>query len=52
MGGVSPYNNDNVHFSVLVNPDDGAHFTRIGYDSVAHAIYRVAKLAPLYRFVR
>ena len=51
-GGVSPYNNDNVHFSVLVNPDDGAHFTRIGYDSVAHAIYRVAKLAPLYRFVR
>ena len=51
-GGVSPYNNDNIHFSVLVNPADGVHFTRAGYDTVAHVIYRVAKLAPLYSVVR
>ena len=51
-GGVSPYKNDNFHFSDLVNPGDGAHFTRAGYDTVAHAIYRVAKLAAFYSLVR
>jgi lysophospholipase L1-like esterase len=43
--GVSPYGNDNVHFSSLVNPADGIHFTRAGYDSVANIIYRVAGLS-------
>ncbi|HVS96774.1 MAG TPA: GDSL-type esterase/lipase family protein [Puia sp.] len=42
--GVSVYGNDNVHFSTLVNPGDGIHFTRAGYDSVADAIWRVAGL--------
>ncbi|HET6253556.1 MAG TPA: GDSL-type esterase/lipase family protein [Puia sp.] len=50
--GVSPYGNDNLHFSSLVDPDDGAHFTRAGYDSVAHIIFRVSKLAPLSEIVR
>jgi lysophospholipase L1-like esterase len=43
-GGVSPYHNDNIHFSALVNPADGIHFTQGGYDVVAHAIFRVARL--------
>lgn len=43
-GGVSEYGNDNVHFSTLVNGGDGIHFTQAGYDSVAHVIYRVARL--------
>ena len=42
--GVSPYGNDNVHYSSLVNEKDGIHFTQAGYDSVANVIYRVAKL--------
>ena len=42
--GVSSYGNDNVHFSSLVNPSDGIHFTPAGYDSVAEMIYRVAGL--------
>ncbi|HXD78808.1 MAG TPA: GDSL-type esterase/lipase family protein [Puia sp.] len=45
--GVSPYSNDNVHFSTLVNPADGIHFTRAGYDSVANVIYRYGGLSPL-----
>jgi len=43
-GGISSYGNDNIHFSSLVFQDDGVHFTRAGYDSVAHAIFRVANL--------
>jgi lysophospholipase L1-like esterase len=45
--GVSPYNNDNVHFSSLVDSVDGSHFTEAGYDSVAHVIFRVAGLSTL-----
>jgi lysophospholipase L1-like esterase len=44
--GVSPDDNDNVHYSTLVNPVDGLHFTPAGYDSIAHIIYRVARLVP------
>jgi hypothetical protein len=43
--GISPYGNDNIHFSSLVNPGDGIHFTRAGYDSVAHAIAQAAVLS-------
>lgn len=43
-GGVSAYGNDNAHYSSLVDTADGIHFTKAGYDSVANAIYRVAKL--------
>ena len=43
-GGVSSYGNDNVHYSSLVDSADGIHFTEAGYDSVANAIFRVAKL--------
>jgi lysophospholipase L1-like esterase len=46
-GGASSYGNDNIHFSSLVDSADGVHFTQIGYDSVAYAIFRVAKLASL-----
>lgn len=42
--GVSSYGNDNIHFSTLVDSNDGAHFTQAGYDSVAQAIFRVAGL--------
>jgi hypothetical protein len=42
--GISAYGNDNIHFSSLVNPADGIHFTRAGYDSVAHIIFRTANL--------
>jgi len=44
LGGVSSYNNDNVHYSSLVDSADGIHFTPVGYDSVANAIFRAAKL--------
>jgi lysophospholipase L1-like esterase len=40
-GGISPYGNDNVHFSSLVFSQDGIHFTKAGYDSVASATFRV-----------
>jgi lysophospholipase L1-like esterase len=40
--GVSPYGNDNLHASSLVNPADGVHFTKAGYDSVANAIFIIA----------
>jgi lysophospholipase L1-like esterase len=43
-GGVSPWGNDNLHFSSLVDSADGAHFTEAGYDSVANIIFRVAGL--------
>lgn len=43
-GGVSPWGNDNLHFSSLVDSADGSHFTEAGYDSVANAIFRVARL--------
>jgi lysophospholipase L1-like esterase len=43
-GGVSAYGNDNVHYSSLVDSADGIHFTKAGYDSIAYAIFRVAKL--------
>jgi lysophospholipase L1-like esterase len=43
-GGVSPWGNDNLHFSSLVDSADGAHFTEAGYDSVANIIFRVARL--------
>lgn len=43
-GGVSAYGNDNAHYSSLVYNGDGIHFTIAGYDSVANAIFRVAKL--------
>jgi lysophospholipase L1-like esterase len=46
LGGVSSYNNDNFHYSSLVDSVDGIHFTPAGYDSVANAIFRVAKLPP------
>jgi len=41
-GGVSRYGNDNLHYSSLVADD--VHFYPAGYDSVANAIFRVAKL--------
>ncbi|HEV2482688.1 MAG TPA: GDSL-type esterase/lipase family protein [Puia sp.] len=43
-GGVSPWGNDNLHFSSFVDSADGVHFTQAGYDSVAHIIFRVAGL--------
>jgi lysophospholipase L1-like esterase len=43
-GGVSPWGNDNLHFSSLVDSADGAHFTEAGYDSIANIIFRVARL--------
>jgi lysophospholipase L1-like esterase len=42
--GISPYGNDNFHYSSLVDDGDGVHFTQAGYDSVANLIFRVAKL--------
>ena len=50
-GGISPYHNDNIHYSDLVYSGDAVHFTIAGYDSVANAIFRIAHLAPVSEIV-
>jgi hypothetical protein len=50
-GGVSPYNNDNQHYSSLVNSGDAIHFTIAGYDSLANDIFKYAKLPVLTKMV-
>jgi lysophospholipase L1-like esterase len=51
-GGVSSYGNDNIHYSSLVWPGDGIHFTLDGYTIMADAIFRVANLAKTSKFIR
>ena len=51
-GAVSVYGNDNIHYSSLVWPEDGIHFTPTGYNAMALAIFQVAKLAMTFKFVR
>jgi len=49
-GGVSSYGNDNIHYSSLVWPGDGIHFTPAGYEAMSLAIFQVAKLAMTAKF--
>ncbi len=50
-GGISATGNDNIHYSSLVFPGDGLHFTPEGYTVVADAIFQVAKLAMTSKYV-